>query len=136
MSETWCGNSFDETEETGWRNVDKEENNFISNSYSLMEQAKKKKSGNSSQSISTIQSSSSEVESSLDMELFTELFKIWSNLFLAIIWLSIIQIYVDLQFCWGNAILICFLFHRPRGKWKLIIFFQPEFSALKPTRKF
>ena len=76
MSETWCGNSFDETEETGWRNVDKEENNFISNSYSLMEQAKKKKSGNSSQSISTIQSSSSEAESSLDMELFIELFKI------------------------------------------------------------
>ena len=40
-----------------------------------MEQAKKK-SGNSSQSISTIQSSSSETESSLDMELFIELFKI------------------------------------------------------------
>ena len=40
-----------------------------------MEQAKKE-SGNSSQSISTIQSSSSEAESSLDMELFIELFKI------------------------------------------------------------
>ena len=75
MSETWSGNSFDETEECGWRNVVKEENNFISNSYSLMEQAKKE-SGNSSQSISTIQPSSSEAESSLDMELFIELFKI------------------------------------------------------------
>ena len=40
-----------------------------------MEQAKKE-SGNSSQSISTIQPSSSEAESSLDMELFIELFKI------------------------------------------------------------
>ena len=37
-----------------------------------------------------------------------------------------------------NAILIFFFFFRPRGKWKLIIFYYAEFSALKiqPARNF
>ena len=55
---------------------------FISKSYSLLEQARKK-SDNSIQSISTIQSSTLEAESSLGLELFIELVRqfpvIWNS---------------------------------------------------------
>ena len=71
MSEMSSGNAFDETEENGWQNADAGENNFISNSYSLQER-EGKKSENSFQSMSTIQSSTSQAESSSDVELFIE----------------------------------------------------------------
>ena len=115
--------------------------------------------------MATVQSSTSEAESSLNAELLIELVRqfpvIWNpklnyikdhakkknawiqistvlgvlhctNLFLAIIWLSIIQVYLDLLHCLYNV-----LFWR-RGKWKVIIFFHTEFSALKnqSARKF
>ena len=72
MSETSSGNALDETEENGfdWER----RNNFISNSYPLQEQARKK-SENSLQNMCTIQSSTSEAESSPDVELFIELVK-------------------------------------------------------------
>ena len=75
MSETSSGNALDETEENDFdqRNVE-EENNLITKSYSLLEQARKK-SETSFQSMSTIQSSTSEAESSLDLELFIELIR-------------------------------------------------------------
>ena len=53
------------------QNVGEEENNYISNSYSLLEQARKTE--NSFQSMCTIQSSTSAAESSLDVGLFIEL---------------------------------------------------------------
>ena len=71
MSEMSSGNAFDETEENGWQNADAGENNFISNSYSLQER-EGKKSENSFQSMSTIQSSTSQAKSSSDVELFIE----------------------------------------------------------------
>ena len=74
MSETLSGNAFNETEENGFnqQNVYEEGKNFISNSYPLLKQARKK-SDSSLQSMSTIQSSTSEAESGLDVELFIEL---------------------------------------------------------------
>ena len=54
MPEMPYGNAFDETEENDSWNADEEENNFISNSYSLLEQ-ERKKSYNSFQSMFTIQ---------------------------------------------------------------------------------
>ena len=58
MSETLSGNAFDETEENDFdqENVDEEEINFISNSYSSLKQTRKR----SFQSMSTIHSSTSE----------------------------------------------------------------------------
>ena len=53
MLEMPYGNAFDEIEENGLRNVEEEENNFISNSNPLMEQGRKKLE-NSFQSMSTI----------------------------------------------------------------------------------
>ena len=75
-SETSSGNALDETEENDLdqQNVGEKENNFISKSYSLLEQARKK-SENSFQSIPTIQSSTLEAESGLDVELFIELIR-------------------------------------------------------------
>ena len=76
MSETSSGNALDETEENDFdqRKVDEEENSFISNSYYLLQQARTK-SQNSFQSMSTIQPSTSEAESSLGVELFIELIR-------------------------------------------------------------
>ena len=84
MSEMSSGNALDETEENDLdqQNVGEEENNFISKSYSLLEQARKK-SENSFQSIPTIQSSTSEAGSSPDVELFIELIRqfpvVWNS---------------------------------------------------------
>ena len=76
ISETSSWNALVETEENDFdqRNADLEENSFMSNSYSLLEQVRKK-SQNLFQSTSTIQSSISEAESSLDVELFIELIR-------------------------------------------------------------
>ena len=67
MSETSLANVFDEQKKMVFnqQNVGEEENNYISNSYSLLEQARKTE--NSFQSMCTIQSSTSAAESSLDV---------------------------------------------------------------------
>ena len=73
MSETSSGNECGETEEDGFDQQNFEEgNSFISNSYFLLEQTRKKP-GNSCKSLSTIQSYTSEAKSSLNVELFIEL---------------------------------------------------------------
>ena len=65
------------------QNIDEEENKFTSNCYSLLEQARKIL-GNFFQSMSTIQSSTSETESSLDVKVFIDLFRqfllIWNKI--------------------------------------------------------
>ena len=66
---------IDETSKNGWWNVEEEENIFLSNSCSLLKQARKK-SENSFQSMSTIQSSTSEAKHNFDVELFIELVRI------------------------------------------------------------
>ena len=73
MSEMSSGNGFDETEENGLdhpQSFDEEENKFKSiNIIGIV----RRKSDNSSQNISTIQSSTSKSESILDVKLFIEL---------------------------------------------------------------
>ena len=70
MSEMSSGNGFDETEENGLdhpQSFDEEENKFKSiNIIGIV----RRKSDNSSQNISTIQSSTSKSESILDVKLF------------------------------------------------------------------